>query len=59
MCPGHFGYVNLDLPVFHVGYFKHVVNVLQSICKECGRLLLGEDDRTRYAKLFRARNDPT
>jgi len=27
-CPGHFGYVKLELPVFHVGYFKHSVNIL-------------------------------
>ena len=32
-CPGHFGYLKLDLPVFHVGYFKHTLNILQCICK--------------------------
>lgn len=42
MCPGHFGYIQLDLPVYHVGYFKHIVNVLQCICKECSRILLSE-----------------
>ena len=33
VCPGHFGYIELELPVFHVGYFKQTVNILQSICK--------------------------
>jgi DNA-directed RNA polymerase III subunit RPC1 len=33
VCPGHFGYVELELPVFHIGYFKQTVNILQSICK--------------------------
>jgi DNA-directed RNA polymerase III subunit RPC1 len=27
-CPGHFGYVQLELPVFHVGFFKQTVNIL-------------------------------
>lgn len=57
-CPGHFGYVKLELPVFHVGYFKHTVNILQSVCKECCRLLLTEDERIKYNKQMRARSDP-
>lgn len=57
MCPGHFGYVTLDLPVYHVGYFKHVINILQSICKDCGRLLLDEAQRSKFLKLFRSRKD--
>lgn len=32
-CPGHFGHFGLALPVFHVGYFKYVVSILQCICK--------------------------
>ena len=32
-CNGHFGHVRLVLPCFHVGYFKKVVAILQSICK--------------------------
>ena len=24
-CVGHYGYIKLVLPVFHVGFFKHVV----------------------------------
>jgi DNA-directed RNA polymerase III subunit RPC1 len=35
-CHGHFGHVRLCLPVFHVGYFKKVIQLLQSICKACG-----------------------
>ena len=27
-CPGHFGFIKLALPVFHVGYFRHTVQVL-------------------------------
>jgi DNA-directed RNA polymerase III subunit RPC1 len=32
-CPGHWGYFKLELPIFHVGYFKFVVDILQCICK--------------------------
>lgn len=32
-CNGHFGHVKLVLPAFHVGYFKKVIQILQSICK--------------------------
>jgi DNA-directed RNA polymerase III subunit RPC1 len=27
-CPGHFGFLKLALPVFHVGFFKHTVSIL-------------------------------
>jgi DNA-directed RNA polymerase III subunit RPC1 len=26
-CAGHFGYITLELPVFHIGYFKNTLNV--------------------------------
>lgn len=26
-CAGHFGYVKLELPVFHIGYFKNTLQV--------------------------------
>lgn len=32
-CNGHFGYVRLVLPAFHVGYFKRTIEILQDICK--------------------------
>lgn len=42
-CPGHFGDIELYFPVFHVGFFKHVYNILQCICKTCGCLLLDRE----------------
>lgn len=32
-CVGHFGYVDLELPVFHCGYFGMILNILQCVCK--------------------------
>jgi DNA-directed RNA polymerase beta' subunit len=34
-CEGHFGHVELELPVFHIGYLKATLVCLQRICKVC------------------------
>ncbi|KAF7510795.1 hypothetical protein GJ744_005895 [Endocarpon pusillum] len=52
-CNGHFGHVKLVLPVFHVGYFKKIISILQSICKDCSCLLLSELDRRKFAQMIR------
>ena len=49
-CTGHFGYIQLELPVFHIGYFKSTVQVLQCICKGCSRVMLGEEERRSFLK---------
>jgi DNA-directed RNA polymerase III subunit RPC1 len=51
-CAGHFGYVQLELPVFHAGYFKHTLGILQCICKRCSHVLLPIDDRKSYLNKF-------
>lgn len=45
---GHFGYIDLELPVFHVGYFRNIINILQTICKKCARVLLDEKEKELY-----------
>lgn len=52
-CVGHYGYIKLVLPVFHVGFFKHVVSILQMVCKSCSRILLEEPDRRKFLRRFR------
>lgn len=32
-CTGHYGYIDLELPVFHIGFFRTIINILQEICK--------------------------
>mmetsp|Transcript_19920 Transcript_19920/g.14370 ORF Transcript_19920/g.14370 Transcript_19920/m.14370 type:complete len:87 (+) Transcript_19920:151-411(+) len=49
-CPGHFGYVKMALPVFHIGYFKHTISILQSICKECASIMLSDEDKAKFLK---------
>jgi len=47
-CVGHFGYIDLELPVFHVGYFKAIITILQTICKSCSHVLLPADKRKQF-----------
>ena len=44
------GYIQLQLPVFHVGYLKATQQMLTCICKTCARVLLSEDDRRAKLK---------
>ncbi|KAK9796706.1 hypothetical protein WJX73_006743 [Symbiochloris irregularis] len=44
-CTGHYGYIQLQLPVFHSGYLKATQQMLSCICKTCGKVLLSEDER--------------
>lgn len=55
-CVGHFGYIDLQFPVFHVGYFRSVINILQCICKECGRILLPPDEQKKYVEILKRPN---
>lgn len=52
-CAGHFGYIKLALPVFHIGFFKHTLNILQCICKTCSRVLLQDFERNKILRQMR------
>jgi DNA-directed RNA polymerase subunit A' len=39
-CPGHFGHIDLAMPVLHVGYTKIIKALLKATCRACGRILL-------------------
>jgi len=54
-CPGHFGYIKLALPVFNVGFFTNILNMLKCICKRCSRVLLA-DGELRQEFLKKTRN---
>ena len=32
-CNGHYGYIKLALPAFHIGFVKRIIEILQCICK--------------------------
>jgi len=37
-CPGHFGHINLVLPVYNPIYFKELIKLLRSSCLACHQL---------------------
>jgi len=41
-CPGHFGHIELAVPIVHVVFTKVIYDVLAATCRNCGRLLLPE-----------------
>ncbi|XP_010120226.1 PREDICTED: DNA-directed RNA polymerase III subunit RPC1-like, partial [Chlamydotis macqueenii] len=47
-CLGHYGYIDLELPCFHVGYFKAVIGILQMICKTCCRIMLSLEEKKQF-----------
>ena len=49
-CPGHFGHIDLAMPVIHVGFVKDIKKLLQSTCKSCGRLVLTDEEVREYRK---------
>ncbi|KAJ2207954.1 DNA-directed RNA polymerase III subunit C1 (rpo31), partial [Coemansia sp. RSA 521] len=52
-CVGHWGYIELCVPVFHYGYFKTIQGILQDICKKCSRVMLEEPDRRSFLRRLR------
>jgi len=52
-CPGHFGHIELAVPVIHVEFAKPIYKVLSATCRACGSILLAEELRE---KLLARRN---
>ena len=44
-CPGHFGHMELPLPVYHPLFFKVLLQILRSSCFKCGQLLFSRTVR--------------
>jgi len=49
-CPGHFGHIDLAMPVIHVGYTKLIKNLLKGTCRKCGRVLIPPKQIEMYKK---------
>ncbi len=47
-CPGHFGHIELAMPVVHVGFVKNIKNYLDATCSECGRIKLKDEEIEIY-----------
>ena len=42
-CPGHFGHIELAVPIVHIEFTKIIFDLLRSTCRNCGRILLSEE----------------
>jgi len=56
-CPGHFGHLDLARPVIHIGFVKHIHDILRATCRKCGRLKIPEEDIDRYLNLLKRLED--
>ena len=52
LCVGHYGFIDLELPCFHIGYFKAVIKILQMICKSCSSILLTTEEKLEHRMLL-------
>ena len=42
-CPGHFGHIELAVPIVHIEFTKIIYDLLRSTCRNCGRILLPDE----------------
>uniref|UniRef100_A0A3Q1AIV8 DNA-directed RNA polymerase subunit n=1 Tax=Amphiprion ocellaris TaxID=80972 RepID=A0A3Q1AIV8_AMPOC len=55
-CLGHYGYLDLELPCFHVGYFKATIGILQMICKTCSSIMLTKEEKLQFMDFLKRPN---
>jgi DNA-directed RNA polymerase subunit A' len=53
-CPGHFGHIELAVPIIHIEFSKIIYDLLRATCRNCGRILLPDENlkknKARIAK---------
>ncbi len=42
-CPGHFGHIELAVPIVHVEFTRIIYSILRAVCRNCGRALMTND----------------
>lgn len=52
-CPGHFGHIELAMPVIHVGYVKTILGLLRATCRSCGHLLVDEGQKPELKRRYK------
>ena len=56
-CPGHFGHLELARPVLHIGFVRHIYDLLRATCRKCGRVKVSDSEITRYLDLYERLKD--
>ena len=44
--PGHFGHIQLELPVIHIGFVNLIKTALKATCNSCSKILLHDEKET-------------
>ncbi|MCD6263358.1 DNA-directed RNA polymerase subunit A' [Candidatus Bathyarchaeota archaeon] len=52
-CPGHFGHIELAMPVIHVEFAKAIYRLLLATCRNCGRILLTDEEIEEFKRRIR------
>ncbi len=47
-CPGHFGNIELAVPVIHVEFAKIIYKLMTTTCRSCGHVLLSTEKINQY-----------
>jgi len=56
LCPGHFGFISLNEPVYNPVYFKTITSLLKCICLSCKRPRISADNASLQGLLAMTRN---
>jgi DNA-directed RNA polymerase beta' subunit len=56
LCPGHFGHVELALPVFYYQFFDIVKKLLKCVCFRCSRILVDAESPAVRAVVARTKH---
>ncbi len=49
-CPGHFGHVELAVPIIHIEFTKIIHDLLGATCRNCGRVTLPDEQISRIRR---------
>lgn len=52
ICPGHFGHIDLALPVYHMHFINVVMKLLPCICFRCSTLLVRKNNKKLLKSLI-------
>jgi DNA-directed RNA polymerase II subunit RPB1 len=54
-CPGHFGYLELAKPMYHVGFMKTVLSIMRCVCFNCSKILADEEEH-KFKQAMKIKN---
>ena len=49
-CPGHFGHVELAVPIIHIEFTKTIHGLLNATCRNCGRITLTDEQAAKIRR---------